>query len=73
MTLSLFWPYKKSDFSVVAAYLRRLIDFLTLFLALWDFFAPVRDLVDLDTLLRVVFLPLPAELFFVVAMFDNLL
>jgi|HubBroStandDraft_6_1064221.scaffolds.fasta_scaffold231566_2 hypothetical protein len=64
---------QKPDFSAVAAYLRRLIDFLTVFLALWDFFAPLRDLVDLDTLLRAVFLPLPAELFRVVAIFDNLL
>src|SRR5580704_15011073 len=40
--------------------------------ALWDFFAPVRVLVDFFTLLRAV-LPLPVELFRVVAIFDNLL
>jgi hypothetical protein len=59
--------------SVPAAYFFRLTDFLTLDFALWDFFfAPLRILVDFFTLLRAV-LPLPAELFRVVAILDNLL
>ena len=55
------------------AYLLRLLDFLTLFFALCDFLAPVRDLVDLLDFLLTDFFPLPAVLLRVVAIVNNLL
>ena len=56
-----------------AAYLCLRTDFLMLDFALWDFFAPLRDLVDLLVLLRTDFFPLPAALLRVVAIVNNLL